>query len=275
MKIEQGLGKTYYERTATPSDPKAGPVSKSLLWDFNKSPFKWRHSKPREASKAMDLGTLIHAATLEPETVEQIIAISPYADFRTKEAREWKEAQAESGKIITSQDEIDKALSIAETVTDDYLAHFNAKYKTEVAVFGKIGSTEIKGLIDIVPDGLDCLVDLKTTAGICNGNEATRINCEEALRWTIMKWGYHWQAALYLDLWNAASGEKRTRFIFCFVETESPHETAWVELSENLLELGRAGYMNAVAKWQTCVATNHWPKQIEGIALIEAPKYIK
>jgi hypothetical protein len=59
------------------------------------------------------------------------------------------------------------------------------------------------------------------------------------------------------------------------VEVESPHETAWVELSENLLELGRAGYMNALAKWQTCVATNHWPKQIEGIQTIETPKYIQ
>lgn len=266
MKIEQELGKTYYTRSATPSDPKAGPVSKSLLWDFNKSPFKWRHGSPRESSKAMELGTLIHAATLEPETVEQIIAISPYADFRTKEAREWKAAQAESGKIITSQDEIDKAITIAETVTDDYLAHFSAKYKTEVAVFGKIGDTDIKGLIDIVPDGLDCLVDLKTISSF---------DSLESIQRTIVNRGYHWQAALYLDLWNAAANEKRTRFVFCFAEVDAPHETAWVEISENLLELGRAGYMNAVAKWQTCVATDHWPKQIEGIAIIETPKYIQ
>lgn len=267
MKIEQGLGKAYYERTATPSDPKAGPVSKSLLWDFAvvKSPFKWRHGKPKEASKAMDLGTLIHAATLEPETVEDLIAISPYAEFRTKEAREWKAAQSESGKIITSQDEIDKALSIAETVTDDYLAKFGAKYKTEVAVFGKIGVTEIKGLIDIVPDGLDCLLDLKTTGDV---------GSLESIQRTIVNRGHHWQAALYLDLWNAASGESRTRFVFCFVETEYPHETAWVELSENLIDIGRAGYMNAIAKWQTCVATDTWPKVIEEIAMIEAPKYI-
>jgi len=265
MKIEQGLGKTYYERAATPSDPKAGPVSKSLLWDFNKSPFKWRHSKPREASKAMDLGTLIHAATLEPKTVADLIAISPYADYRTKEAREWKADLAESGKIITSRDEIDKALSIAETVTDDYYLQFDARYKTEVAVFGKIGDTEVKGLIDIVPDGLDCLMDLKTTG---------EIGSLESIQRTIVNRGYHWQAALYLDLWNAAANEKRTRFVFCFVEVESPHETAWVELSENLLELGRAGYMNALAKWQTCVSTNYWPKQIEGIQTIETPKYI-
>jgi hypothetical protein len=55
---------------------------------------------------------------------------------------------------------------------------------------------------------------------------------------------------------------------------DAPHETAWVEISENLLELGRAGYMNALAKWQKCVAANHWPKQIEGVEMIEKPAYL-
>lgn len=266
MKIEQGLGKAYYEKAATPSNPKAGPASKSSLWDFNKSPFKWRHGKPREASKAMDLGTLIHAAALEPEKFDDLVIVSPYPDFRTKEAREWKVDQIELGKIITTEDEIEKIKDIATAVIDDYRLNFQAPYKTEMAVFGKIGETEIKGLIDLVPDGLDCLVDLKTTSSF---------DSLDSIQRTIVNRGYHWQAALYLDLWNAASGEKRTRFVFCFVEVDSPHETAWVELSENLLELGRAGYMNAVARWQKCVATNHWPKQIEGIAMIETPKYIQ
>jgi hypothetical protein len=266
MKIKQGLGKTYYEQTATPSDPKAGPVSKSLLWDFHKSPFKWRHGSQRESSKAMELGTLIHAATLEPETFEDLVVVSPYPDFRTKEAREWKIDQMGLGKIITSEEEFGKIKEIATVVLDDYHLNFLAFYKTEMAVFGKIGDTDIKGLIDLVPDGLDCLVDLKTTSSF---------DSLDSIQRTIVNRGYHWQAALYLDLWNAASGEKRTRFVFCFVEVDAPHETAWVEISENLLDIGRAGYMNAVAKWQTCIATNHWPKQIEGIAIIETPKYIQ
>jgi hypothetical protein len=265
MKIEQNLGKKYYEITATRSNPKAGPVSKSLLWDFNPSPFKWRHGTEKVASKAMDLGTLIHAATLEPETFEWLVAISPYADFRTNQAREWKAAQTAAGKIVTGEDEIEKVLAIAEAVISEYDTKFVAKCKTEVAVFGKIGGTEVKGLIDIVPDDLDCLIDLKTTG---------EIGSIESLQRVIVNRGYHWQAALYLDLWNAATGENRTRFVFCFVEVDAPHETAWVEISENLLELGRSGYMNAVAKWQKCIAMNHWPKQIEGIAMIEKPAYL-
>jgi hypothetical protein len=52
--IEHNLGKAYYLRTANPRNLTA-PVSKSLLWDFNESPYKWRHSSGKEVTKAMDL----------------------------------------------------------------------------------------------------------------------------------------------------------------------------------------------------------------------------
>lgn len=265
MKIETNC-KDYYSRTATRFNPRGGPVSKSLLYDFYKSPYKWLHGRNKEASKAMELGTLIHHAVLEPETpLESLVSVSPYVDYRTKEAREWRGSQRMAGKVIATEEEVSMAKSCAEVFREDYAQKFQAKTQNEVAVFGRVGETEVKGMIDMVPTGLDCLIDLKTTSSIDNLDNLQR---------NIVNRGYHWQAALYLDLWNAASGEKRTRFVFCFMETEYPHETAWVELSENLIDIGRAGYMNAIAKWQTCVATDTWPKVIEGIAMIETPKYI-
>ena len=266
MKIETNC-QDYYSRTATRLNPRGGPVSKSLLFDFHKSPYKWLHGRNKESSKAMELGTLIHYAVLEPEKpLESLVAVSPYVDYRTKEAREWRDLQREAGKIVvTEEDEIISRYA-AEAFHEDYAQHFGSykNMQTEVAVFGKIGETEVKGMIDIVPTGLDCLIDLKTTASIDSLDNLQR---------NIVNRGMHWQAALYLDLWNAASGEKRTRFVFCFMETDYPHETAWVELSENLIDIGRAGYMNAIAKWQTCVATDTWPKAVEGIAIIETPKW--
>jgi hypothetical protein len=264
MKIETNC-QDYYSRTATRLNPRGGPVSKSLLFDFHKSPYKWLHGRNKEASKAMELGTLIHYAVLEPEKpLESLVAVSPYVDYRTKEAREWRDLQRVAGKIIATEEEVSIANACAEVFREDYAQKFAAETQNEVAVFGKIGETEVKGMIDIVPTGLDCLIDLKTTASIDSLDNLQR---------NIVNRGMHWQSALYLDLWNAASGEKRTRFVFCFMETDYPHETAWVELSENLIDIGRAGYMNAIAKWQTCVATDTWPKAVEGIAMIETPKW--
>ena len=263
--IEHNMGRSYYMRSANPRNLTA-PVSKSLLWDFNESPYKWRHSTGREVTKAMDLGTLIHSAILEPDTtITDIAAVSPFSDFRTKAAQEWKADQREMGKMIVTEEDIRTASGCEQVFSEDYAQRFGVGYKSEVAVFAEIGATQIKGMIDLVPDNLDLLVDLKTTAQIGSLFDIQR---------TIISRGYHWQAALYLDLWNAASGEKRTRFVICFIEVSEPYETAWVEISPELIEAGRAGYMNALAKWQSCVAVDVWPRQHEGITLIEKPAYL-
>jgi hypothetical protein len=264
--IEHNLGRAYYLRSASPRNLEA-PVSKTLLWDFNESPYKWRHSSGKEATKAMDLGTLIHSAILEPNIpLDQVAAISPFADFRTKAAQEWRDDQREMGRMIATEDDIRAASGCEQVFSEDYAQRFGVGYKSEVAVFAEIGATPIKGMIDIVPDGLDLLVDLKTTP--------KRIGSLREITNTIIYFGYHWQAALYLDLWNAASGEHRSRFVFCFIEVTEPYESAWVEVSPELIEAGRAGYMNALAKWQSCVAIDVWPRQHEGITLIEKPAYL-
>lgn len=263
--IEHTLGSAYYLRSANPQNLTA-PVSKSLLWDFNASPYKWRHSADKEATRAMDLGTLIHSAILEPETaIADIASISPYADFRTKAAQEWRDDQREMGRMIATDADIRAAAGCEQVFAEDYAQRFSVPYKSEVAVFAEIGATQIKGMIDLVPDGLDCLVDLKTTAKVGSSHDIMR---------TITSYGYHWQAALYLDLWNAATGENRDRFIFCFIETSEPHETAWIELSSDFIELGRIGYMNALAKWQACCATSIFPRQHEGITILQKPAYL-
>ena len=263
--IEHNLGKAYYLRTANPRNLTA-PVSKSLLWDFNESPYKWRHSSGKEVTKAMDLGTLIHSAILEPETaLTDITAVSPFPNFRTKAAQEWRDDQREMGRMIATDADIRAASGCEQVFSEDYAQRFGVGYKSEVAVFAEIGATQIKGMIDLVPDNLDLLVDLKTTE---------RSGSLFDIQRTIISRGLHWQAALYLDLWNAASGENRNRFVFCFIEVSEPYETAWVEVSRELIEAGRAGYMNALAKWQSCVAIDAWPRQHEGITLIEKPAYL-
>jgi hypothetical protein len=263
--IEYNLGKAYHLRKANPQKLN-GSVSKSLLWDFNESPYKWRHSTGKKITSSMDLGKLIHSVILEPNIpLEDIAAISPFNDFRTKAAQEWKVDQREMGKIIATDEDIRAASGCELVFSEDYAQRFAGGYKTEVAVFGIIGATQISGMIDLVPDNLDILVDLKTTERIGNLFNITR---------TIISSGFHWQAALYLDLWNAATGEKRTRFVICFIEVNEPHESAWVEVSQELIEAGRAGYMNALAKWQSCVAVDVWPRQHEGITIIEKPVYL-
>jgi len=85
--------------------------------------------------------------------------------------------------------------------------------------------------------------------------------------------GYHWQAALYIDLWNLASGENRNEFIIVFMAVDRPFEMATVLLDEDFIKLGREGYMQALAKWNQCVQTKHFPPAIDGLQTISPPKW--
>jgi len=257
--VKYNLGREYYKDGATPQNLE-GYVSKSMLFDFVKSPYKWLHGKKRESTPAMDFGRLVHAIALTPEDLGEFVK-SPFDNFRTKEAQNWKAEVVESGMTIVSDEDFDKAYEMAEK----FFTGLVLPYATEVAIYSKIGDVKLKGMIDLVPVHLNCLIDLKTTASIDGIDGLTR---------TIISRGYHWQAALYLDLWNAGTGENRNEFRFCFIETSSPHESAWVNLDDSLIQIGRNGYMQALSKWTQCLKTNHFPKQIEGIQTISAPRWL-
>jgi len=262
--VKYNLGREYYKDGATPQNLE-GYVSKSMLFDFVKSPYKWLHGKKRESTPAMDFGRLVHAIALTPEDLGEFVK-SPFDNFRTKEAQNWKTEAIESGMTIVSDEDFDKAHAISKLFWErSFWEDQSEDGETEVAVYSQIGDTKLKGMIDFVPASSNALVDLKTTASIDGIDGLTR---------TIISRGYHWQAALYLDLWNAATGETRNEFLFCFVETSSPHESAWVNLDDSLIQIGRNGYMQALSKWTQCLKTNHFPKQIEGIQTISAPRWL-
>jgi len=257
--VKYNLGREYYKDGATPQNLE-GYASKSMLFDFVKSPYRWLHSKKRESTPAIDFGRLVHAIALTPEDMDEFV-VSPFDNFRTKEAQNWKASVVFRGMTIVSDEDFDKAHAMAK----EFLSGAISPCVTEAAVYSQIGDVKLKGMIDLVPSSSNCLIDLKTTASIDGIDGLTR---------TIISRGYHWQAALYLDLWNAASGENRNEFLFCFVETSSPHESAWVNLDDSLIQIGRNGYMQALSKWTQCLKTNHFPKQIEGIQTISAPKWL-
>jgi exodeoxyribonuclease VIII len=69
-------------------------LSKSMMTKILKSPahYKAALDEHQEPSKAMQLGTAIHTAVLEPHLYSQVVAvIPPDIDGRTKEGKAWKE----------------------------------------------------------------------------------------------------------------------------------------------------------------------------------------
>lgn len=125
-----------------------------------------------------------------------------------------------------------------------------------------------KGLLDIVPALAgpwgNALADLKTTGKLDDIWQVER---------TIYERGYHAQAALYVDMWNAITGEDRTRFVFIFQQSVAPYEVAIVELDAEALRIGRNWYLRAVRKWARCVALNEWPSPWDALQVVGVPDW--
>jgi len=269
MKTEalHNMGEAYYADSASPLNL-TGPVSKSLLWKFAASPNKWYYGKAGfTPTPAMELGTLLHTAILEPEKLDSNYVICPFDSYRTNEARAWKEDIEAQGKSVVKEAELSSARFAAETFwADPLLYHIQEGFATEVAYYAPLGNVQCKGLIDIVPNGGNSLVDLKTTASIESLDNLTKM---------VYSRGYHWQAAMYLDLYNAVTGENRDDFQIVFMESTYPFEIAVVNLSKKYIDLGRAGYMNALMKWQDCVAIEVFPPAIPCAIEIDPPNWAK
>lgn len=262
--LHRGMGQEYYDITATPENLKA-PVSKSLLWQFNKSPYKWFNGSKFEVTDRMNFGSFVHALCLTPDVVDNQFSLSKYDEFRTNEAKEWKREMQAKGITILKEPDWKRGEDIRELVMDSQYVFGLGACDYEVAAFGKIGETLIKGMVDILPHRGETLVDLKVTSTIGDANEMQRL---------VYNMGYHWQAALYLDLVNGLSdGEIKQSFEFLFIEDTYPHEMAVVRLSDSFIEKGREGYMNAVAKWQNAVFSKKFSPKHENVLEINPPAW--
>ena len=241
-------------------------LSKSVLWELHKtSLYTWRyHPRKTEPTAAMRWGSLVDCITTTPELAETEVVICPFDSYRTKEAKEWKEANRY--KTITTADELEEAQKAARMLTETHKgsAEIFAKSKGQVIVLGRIMGCNVKGLVDLAPDGEDFLADLKTTADFsARGFEST-----------IDKFGYHVQAGLYLALWNTMfPDDKRNAFKFVWQDKAPPYEVAVTELTPSEIDEGLAQAAHLIEKLVNATKANHWPMKFEKEFMVMRPTY--
>lgn len=234
-------------------------LSKSVLWELNSSSlFKWRfHPKAKEVTAAMQWGTLIDCLTTTPELAETELALSEFDNFRTKAAQEWRDGQLAAGKIIVTAEQLAEGRKAAEMLlsTCKRSAEIFEKSKAQVIVAGRIRGANIKGLVDLAPEGEDFLADLKTTSKFSLDGFAKQT----------ADFGYHVQAGLYLALWNAMfPDDQRNRFKLVWQDSEAPYEVAVTELAGSEIEQGHAQAMHLIRKVTNAAKENHWPMDFDG-----------
>lgn len=187
-------------------------------------------------------------------------------DGKTKTSKGFKELKLqaeEDSKIALLDSEIEQIgymfTAINSHNTAGYLLNSITDYEHKIEwdltlIDGKV--VKCKSLIDGIFFNEDKVVisDWKTTSNAS----------PDELPLQMYKYGYHIQAAFYIDAIKYIKGDIPIDFYFVFVEKEAPYGVSVVKCSTGLeeedwfLKIGKREYLRAAQLWVDCHKTNKW-----------------
>lgn len=189
---------------------------------------------PEPVSKAIDLGQTVHLLVLGGE---ESYVISPYDNYRTKVAREWREQQQGAGHYILSKLEFDMASEIAENIkkhprSNGLLIGDGVQHEVELYATTENGTVSIRGKADalkISKDKSTCtIVDLKTTSQF------------DSFKYRAQRLHYDLQAANYTKIAAASLGVDAysVDYWFCVAETVAPYRVQYFYATPEFVDAG-------------------------------------
>lgn len=186
----------------------------------------------KPASKALDLGKLVHSHLLGGE---QEFVVKKYPDYRTKEARDWRDAQT---LPIIDEADFEVICTVADRVKSHPLASkllLGENTHREVSLKAKIDGKDWVGYADTlgVENGqVKYGVDLKTTAQF------------DDFKWTSGRNDYDLQAAVYSLIANIESRE----FFWVVAETIPPYRVGVATASPEFIDSGMSKLERVVSE---------------------------
>jgi hypothetical protein len=228
----------------------APEIGNSGLTGINRSVAHFLHSRAASDDAPLSAplleGQAMHCRFLEPADFDNRFAFCPAGlDRRTKAGKEaYREFLEEAeGKLILTDDQNQRGAEMAELLNSHQRVSELVDLKTghaEVSIFWDHAGIGCKARPDYVsPDG-KILVDLKTTVDAS----------PETFAKSIVNFGYHRQAAWYLQGWRRVTGF-HADFVFAVVEKQPPHGIACYTLDEAALAEGWLQCRNILAKYRS------------------------
>ena len=229
-----------------------------------------------KATAKMAEGTWFHTLLLEPHRVEkEWVLIEEGVNWGTKAYLEIQKGN--EGKTCVAQDVFARLMKMrANALRKPRVVQYLEGFK-ELSAWATDPATGLlcKVRPDIYQSDLRFLIDLKTT-GDASPKEFAR---------SVANFGYHRQAAYYLDIFNHATRQEAKRkfgtdpgdavdsFIFVAVENVEPYDCAIYVLGYEELQLGRTLYQRDLAALAAAQGAGVYPGYSDEIATLTLPSY--
>lgn len=200
--------------------------------------------RPTEATK-FDYGTAVHAVLLEGR--RDALVVVDAADWRTKAAKEAREAAYAAGKtpiLLRQYDKVDVMVSRAQAFAGAFLSEHGKPEQTvmwqEPGIWCRARPDWLQGTV---------ILDYKTTTNAAPGYVCDRV---------LAQMGYDVQAAFYLRGLKATTGADHT-WVWLFQETEPPFACSLVSMGPAMRTIAERKVEKAIGIWRKCITTGSWP----------------
>ena len=205
----------------------------------NKSLFKL-------STDSLSKGSLYHIMVLEPHLIGKKVIKEEFEGCElNKNSNAYKEAKAKfleknRGKEIYSVSEWEEAERMAnitkticgalldDIVTERAFCYFNEEFGEYLKI--KVDALNKKGFV----------IDLKSTS--------VDVTNERDVQYAVIDYGYHISAAFYIDVLRACGVDVHT-MVMIFQSTKAPNYCLPYIFSEEVIEIGRSLYRDALRSW--------------------------
>lgn len=237
-------------------------ISQSMIKDAHNEGWRYFYERhiagtlPSKRSPAMELGTALHLALLEPERFERKVLVIPDDVLASNGARsggKWKEFQAANAdRVLLKSDDFSSVAFAAEAARRHPAAGTLLKAQGacesvetwQLEIEGQ--QVSCKGIIDKVIPGL-AIVDVKSTSVV--QPRKFRAQAEDLL--------YDVQATFYREAWRAKTGEELP-FVFVAVEMEPPYRVRAYQVPDDWFISGWVIIRDILAQYVSRKAENNW-----------------
>lgn len=220
----------------------------AIMWE---SSYLNPNRVPEPTTTSFDVGRASHALTLgEPEFAKYFI-ISPYDEFRTKEAREWRDAQTQT---VIKSDTFAAILAMSQAQRrSPQVARAFVDGRPEVSLVWLDAETGIwlKSRPDWLPHDPTTrpLAQYKT----CRSIEPRKLSADA------FAYGYHMASALEMDAVRAVLGVEPAGIAHVCQEKRSPYLAELRLFTPEQIDFGRREYRRALRLFADC-----WERHLAG-----------
>jgi hypothetical protein len=250
-------------------------VSHSMLEVFRRSIPEYHgrfvsHTIPApDQTPSMLIGSALHCRLLEPDQYQSRYATAPEVDRRTKDGKAQWEAflTLNAGKDVLTAGQSEQVAAMALGVARNQLA--------QSALIRPGDAEHVVRWVDL-GTGLACkarLDKLLTTNGIVLDLKTTADPSPEAFAKSVANYGYHCQAAWYLDAANSETGGSAADFLLIAVGSQEPFECVCYSLEADAVKLARQQNARDLAELAGRIESNNWESRWSGVQQIDLPRW--